>query len=376
MQDLPAPGRIFGAVEIDTNHEREAAEKAKAQPGEWLQIQSGRDRLHDNDAFGQLRDLVRFALDFYANRFRMLAARAVERIREQEPASSKFDRAIAVLDRNKGELPAAVFREIRHDVVEARRAAAIQEQAVDRRAALLAPLATAGMAALALNHELAREVRYLDHAGGQLRRIAKAHSISELITIADEFEHAKGRLVSLQGLFEPLLSSDDKEATDRLKVRAVVEQVTDAMDLLMPRVNFSGIYAIPAELRFPLGSFAEWNALLQNVLTNAWNAMLASGKSEIGFRGGYDSRGHEWLHVSDTGEGLGIPLSESQKLFEPFERKLEISEDKRSIALGGQGLGLAIVRMIGHRRSANVAFVQPEPGFSTTFELSWRGAKK
>ncbi len=59
MQDLPAPGRIFGAVEIDTNHERTVAQKAK--PGEWLQIQPGRDRLHDNPAFFQLRDLVRFS---------------------------------------------------------------------------------------------------------------------------------------------------------------------------------------------------------------------------------------------------------------------------------------------------------------------------
>ena len=38
MQDLPAPGRIFGAVEVDTNHERVAAKEF----GDWLEIQPGR----------------------------------------------------------------------------------------------------------------------------------------------------------------------------------------------------------------------------------------------------------------------------------------------------------------------------------------------
>ena len=86
--------------------------------------------------------------------------------------------------------------------------------------------------------------------------------------------------------------------------------------------------------------------------------------------------GREWLRVSDTGQGLGIALHEAQRLFEPFERRLAISHDNQSIALGGQGLGLTIARMIAHRRAADVRFVKPTEGFSTTFELSWRGTRK
>jgi signal transduction histidine kinase len=155
-------------------------------------------------------------------------------------------------------------------------------------------------------------------------------------------------------------------------VRAVVEQTVSSMRILMPNVSFD-LSGVPSDLRFPLGSLAEWNALLQNVLSNAWNAMLDGTEAGIAFDGGRDRRGHEWLHVSDTGKGVNVPLSEAYKLFEPFERRLVISDDKRSIAIGGQGLGLAIVRMIARRRSANVAFVEPEMGFSTTFEISWRG---
>lgn len=375
MQDLPAPGRIFGALDIDTNHERAVAQKSKGRPGEWLQIQPGRDRLHDNPAFNQLRDLVRFSLDFYANRYRLLNLQVAEKAREQEPPSKKYDRAITVLESNKSEMPASVFREVRREVADARKASMAEENAIDRRAALLAPLASAGMAALALNHEISRESSFLNRIGSQLRRIAKRHSISELKTIADEFDEAKRRLDSLRELFAPLLSDMDKSATDRLRVRAVVDQAVSSMRVLMPGARFD-LSGIPADLRFPIGSLAEWNALLQNVLSNAWNALLDSKKAEVSFRAGRDGHGGEWLHISDTGQGLNIPLSEVHKLFEPFERRIKISDDKRSIAIGGQGLGLAIVRMIARRRSANVAFVAPEEGFSTTFEISWRGAKK
>jgi signal transduction histidine kinase len=374
MLDLPAPGRIFGAVEIATNHERTVAQGV---PSEHLEIQPGRDRLKDNEAFYQLRDLVRFGLDFYANRFRVLALEAAEKEGEKARASAaqKYNRVITLLERTKRHIPTPVFQDLRREVVEARKASRAEAEATDRRAALLAPLASAGMAALALNHEISRENSSLSRIAGELRTIAAEHDIRELVELADEFDQARHRLESLFDLFAPLLSEMDKAATDRLKVRALVEQTTGAMRALMPGVEFD-LTGIPPSLRFPLGSLAEWNALLQNVLSNAWNAMLESDRTEIFFRGGMDSRGREWLHISDTGQGLNVPLSEAHELFEPFERRLRISDDKRSIAIGGQGLGLAIVRMIARRRSAEVAFVEPEEGFSTTFEIAWRGARK
>ncbi len=377
MQDLPAPGRIFGAVDINTNLERAAAAttKKKPPPDEWLQIQPGRDRLHDNKAFRQLRDFVRFSLDFYANRHRLRALETVERSRDKEPPSRKYDRVLDTLDRNKAELPAPVFREIRREVADARSATLREEQSLDQRAALLAPLATAGITALALSHELARETRFLDRVATKLKRIAKVHAIPELAALATEFDEARLRIRSMQEVFAPLLSDVDVAATHRLKVLAVIEQTVNAMRVLMPRVAFD-YSAVRKDLRFPLGSLAEWNAILQNVLANAWNAMLDTNEARVGFAGGRDKRGKEWLHVSDTGKGLGVPLSASPKLFEPFERRLKISEDKRSIAIGGHGLGLAITRMIASRRSAAVGFVAPRDGFATTFEISWKGARK
>jgi signal transduction histidine kinase len=377
MQDLPAPGRIFGVVDINTNRERLVARKAdrNASPDEWLQIQPGRDRLHDNRAFHQLRDLVRLSLDLYANRHRLRALQAVDRQRDQEPPSRKYDRVVKVLHDNRTEIPASAMRQIERELVDARNAALLEERSLDRRAALLAPLATAGMMALALTHELSREVQFLKLTGGQLRRFARSHSMPDLADIAGRFDDAQRRLDSLRRLFAPLLSNVDLEATERLSVRVVVKQSVEAMRILMPRVGFD-LSGIPTDLRFPVGSLVDWNAILQNVLANAWNAMLDSHQARVAFTGGRGVRNSEWLRVSDTGQGLGVPLDEAAQLFEPFERRLVIDDDKRSIAIGGQGLGLAIVRMIAARRSATVGFIEPEKSFSTTFVISWKGASQ
>ena len=375
MQDLPAPGRLFGAVEIDTNHERLIARQLGSSPDEWLQIQSSRDRLHNNPAFFQMRDFVRFALDYYANRHRTLLLQVAEQQRDREPPSRKFDRALDTLNVNRAEIPAAVYQDVEREISAAQRASVAEENVLDQRAALFGPLATAGMTALALAHELAREIRFLDRASQKVQRLANAHALPELNTMALEFDDLRRRLDALQELFAPLLSETDMAPTDRLRVRPLVQQVARSMRPLLPRVEFD-LRGISGSLSFPLGSFAEWNAILQNVIANAWNAMLSAGRFEISFDGDRGRGGREWLRISDTGQGLGVPLDQSSRLFEPFERDLEISLDNRSIALGGQGLGLTIVRMIAHQRAANVRFVNPPPGFSTTFELSWRGARR
>lgn len=265
--------------------------------------------------------------------------------------------------------------QIRREVTEARKASKAEEKVGETQASLLAPLAAAGMVGLALNHELSREIRFLQRIAKEIRRIATKHSIPDLRKMATEFDEAQNRLESLRELFAPLVSDEDKAATDRLRVRAVVDQSIRGMQALMPGVKFDKS-GIPNDLRFPMASLAEWNAVLQNVLANAWNALLDSDKAEVAFRAGRSKGGREWLHVSDSGQGLDIPIDESDRLFEPFEHRMKISKDKRSIAIGGQGLGLTIVRMIAHKRASTVSFVKPEEGFSTTFEIAWRGAKK
>ena len=372
LLDLPAPGRIFGTVEIDTNHEGSFADRSRAALGTWLQIQPGRDRLIANAAFKQLRDLVRFSLDYYASRYRLLADRLIEKIRIREEPTQIISRAVKSLDLHQDELPRELYREIRREVVTANKAVANEKKVSEHRAALLAPLATAGITALALSHELARERRLLQAAVRRLKSLADEHEIAELTELSDGFMEADLRLSSIQDLFTPLLTDEDRTATKRLAVKPIVQQVVRAMRPLMPRVKFD-YYSISSTALFPVGAFADWSAVLQNVFANSWNAMLNAPTMSVYIETGSGPRHREWLRVSDSGVGIGLPLADSNTLFNPFERRLQVDESRRSLMIGGQGLGLTIVRMIATRRLAKAAFVMPKVGFSTTLELSWKG---
>lgn len=373
LLDLPNPGRIFGSVEVDTNHEHGAASSPE-DPDDWLRIQPGRDRLADNHAFDQLRDLVRFAVDLYANRYRALADEAADAARFKDSPRRALERAASALERHRDAIPEPVFREIRRDVVRLERAVDKEEDFLDRRAVLLAPLATAGMAALAFNHELARETRTLGQIKENLSTLVTTRGNGEEINRAVKgLADFEARFKSYRALFSPLTNLEDKEPR-RLRVLAVLEQLIKSLRPRMPGVTFHFRGQVDRDLRLPTGSFVEWSALLQNVLFNAWNAMLDSQWKHVRFQTIGPERRQVSLRISDTGVGLAVTPAQSSSLFEPFERRLTVAEENRSVAIGGEGLGLAIVKMIADKRLAEVAFVEPSHGYSTAFELRWRAS--
>ena len=370
LLDLPNPGRIFGAVDVDTNHEH-GVESGRGEGAVCLQIQPGRDRLAPNKSFEQLRDLVRFGLDLYANRYRAVADDEAQKQHAKEPPSRALGTTLTTLQRHKPEMPEAAYREMRRDVVRARRAVESQSKAIDSRAALLAPLATAGMAALAMNHELTNDAALLDELADLLEELAESQPSETVMEAVKSLREYQSRFSAYRRLFAPLADPDERMAVERLPVGSVVSQVVRSLRQRLVGVAF-GTSGVPRDLRFPVAAFAEWSALLQNVIFNAWNAMLESDVRVIRFDGSRPDARRQYLRISDTGAGLTMPIEETGILFEAFERRASISPGNRSIAIGGQGLGLAIVRMIANSRGADVAFVKPPSEFSTAIQLSWR----
>jgi signal transduction histidine kinase len=173
----------------------------------------------------------------------------------------------------------------------------------------------------------------------------------------------------MRRLFAPLANEEDRREIHRLQALPVLRDVRDALGPFLGGVDLR-LSAIPPDFRLPPAPYAEWNALFQNVLINAINALLDSSIKRISVAAGQTGR-RAWIRISDTGVGLGVPLHEANQLFDPFQRRLQISAERRALGLGGQGLGLTIVRMIAENRDARVAFVEPEEGYSTTFEVSW-----
>ena len=367
LNDLPTQGRLFGVVEIDTGKEARSASRRQRQQGEYLKIQVTRDRLVANQAYDLLCRAVRWSLDYYATR---------QRLREQERVVS-----VGMVER-----PTDVVERVRVLATEAKASyphdetiSALEEQckllatsiskhreADNAARALLAPLASAGMAALALEHETRKETQRARNLLKRLWRAAQKAGDNKIRRLTEDLVSWIDRIEHSRRLFAPLLDTDDREKVDTLSAKAVLTEVLENTSPIVQGMVVD--IDIPGDIYLPPATFAEWNSLFQNVLINAANATLDFENGRASCVGGKTARS-TWLRLHDN--GIGLDLHEADQLFEPFSRRLQISEERRRLALGGMGMGLTIVRMIAERRNVKVRFITPPPPWSTTFQLSW-----
>jgi signal transduction histidine kinase len=238
---------------------------------------------------------------------------------------------------------------------------------------MLGALATAGISALSYQHEVYKQFTLLEDIAQRLRKIdiPSQPVRARVIEVVDRLEEWLERARHTRALFSPLLDEENRTKRQRFKARFVVDQVKDQTRVLLHGINIETA-EIAETVRLPEGTLAEWSAIFQNVFINAANALLDASEKRIVVSSESDGPKRRLL-VQDT--GAGVHLDNAEQLFEPFVRKLQISQARRALGLGGTGLGLTIVRMVARELSCDVAFVEPSPGFSTAFELSWSEAQ-
>jgi signal transduction histidine kinase len=374
LNNLPTTSRLFGVVHVDTALERlESSPSAGDRPPVCLEIQVTRDRLVDNKAFAALVKIVRWALDFYAMEQTRRKLIEVETKRSTEPVTNKIEKLENVLDRFEAEIPGPAFMELKTQVREAAEASQTEAEVVAQQIGLLAPLATAGMCALAYEHEVGKQFRSLESVAQRLGRISVSNPAlrHDLDSIRTSIEAWITRAKGTRALFSHLTSAEHNEKRQRFKARVLLELVKDQLKVLIRDLPVD-TKGVQPEIWLPEGTFSEWSALFQNILVNATNALLDSERKLVAVRSiksGMDRK----IRIEDT--GAGVVLESAEELFEPFVRRLEISSQRRALGLGGSGLGLTIVQMIADNVGCRVGFVEPSQGFSTCFELSWKERK-
>ena len=370
MHDLPTSERIFGVVNINTTRELRQATVEAQKEGNFLKINIGRDRLVDNAAYQELKRVVRWSIDFYATRYQLRQEREISRLRPTEPPKPKLDRLRETIEEIQTDLTPVLHKRLVREIDDYYASVESQSKYTERQIALLAPLAAAGLASLAFEHESNRELRRLKELVGRLAQVGlgNAGEDDQVQHLIDGFEAWISQHQRMRSVFSPLSSEGDREDVRRLRVRPTVRAVLRNSRWLLRNAN-ADVASINNDLRFPFGTMADWQALLQNVFANASNAMLDGLKKEMKVSGGSLGRRTSYLQVSDTGSGVDVETA--GELFEPFVRRLELSEERRSLGLGGMGLGLTIVRMISETRKCSYEFVGPEAGFSSTFRLTW-----
>ncbi len=372
IRDLPTNSRIFGTVKVSTNSERESASSAAIVKGNYLNIQITRDRLMENEALADLVQLVRWGIDFYAIKQSIkrqeISAVNIKDVPPAEPVIQDIRLRVAELRAEK--LNAAVVTKVERIAKGLEELSALEKQrkqSFTDEKVLLGALATAGMGAIALEHELGKEMVSISETLDKLSGISDpTNPVAELV---DLLRNWIARSTATRRLFSPLMNTDNREKIGEFNAKAIVDLVRKNSTPLLRGIQID-TSKIPDDLKFPSATLSAWQAILQNVFVNSINALMDSSSKLIVCTGGYERGTRSFLIVEDN--GAGVDLADAEDLFKPFVRKLEISQNRRDLGLGGAGLGLTIVRMVSESVDCKVEFVEPSFGMSSAFKLSWK----
>jgi signal transduction histidine kinase len=207
------------------------------------------------------------------------------------------------------------------------------------------------LAALRTQLELAHD-DFGDPAALESEIIGAEQSVARLTALAND-------LLELSRLeAEP---GESQYATTASLVDEAMGSIDRARMLALPKdvdVSFAlGDLDDAASYRLDPRSFAR---ILDNLLTNAVNAVDKSGTVELGL----ELRGDD-LEVTVSDNGPGIPESFLPRAFDRFTRP----DDSRTTTAGGSGLGLALVRLIAETAGGVASLANTGHGLTATVRL-------
>ncbi|MDP2946784.1 MAG: ATP-binding protein [Nanoarchaeota archaeon] len=360
LQFLPTLSRIIGIVKVDTSQEKK------------LEILITRDRLQESLAFEQLRDIVRWSLDFYAYHEKIKNTELDKFLKEVDTEKPK--NVEDVIDKYKDELKPQTYNNLKKDVILVTQDIKTESQEKTDALSLIGPLATAGITSIAVHHEIKWQVTTLDDILIKINTLTSDITdkvlLKKINDLKNDLNNWVKRTKRQQSLYSYFLNAENIQNKDRFVAKKIIEEVISQLEILSRGVEID-IGKIEY-LLLPRASLVEWGSIFQNVLTNAFNAMLDSNKKLIKIRTKIENDQKEIL-IQDT--GVGVDLMNSEELFLPFVRKIKISYERMALGYGGTGLGLTIVKLIANNIGCQVSFVEPEKGFNTAFSVKWSESK-
>ncbi|QDP40834.1 two-component system histidine kinase PnpS [Radiobacillus deserti] len=170
----------------------------------------------------------------------------------------------------------------------------------------------------------------------------------------------------LQTLIHDLLElskldkADIKVQREQIEIKQLVEEIIPLAEQQAKdkRIELSFDFDQDTSIR---GDSDRLKQVFINLINNALNYTSSGGsvKVKVANRG-------EWLDISVSDTGMGIPKEAVPRIFERFYRV----DKARSRNTGGTGLGLAIVKHIVELHDGKI-HVDSEVGKGTTFKLSF-----
>jgi len=379
LLNYPRHRNLIGRVYIGTH------------PNSPFVVKMDREGLLDNDAYRQLREFLRFSLDWmtlwyaaFLRRFHRERRQAIEE--EFRSEAKKTNDGVAIVNTAlnllvskattpPAEAPAsqksAQLVNKARDVIEAKLTESDSELAVLRAVASTGPLM------FAFAHEVKGVIGLLDTNAGQLEHLAARlpkSDRSNTLSLAKSLRDASFRFAQLTKLFG-IFTSAQKLVKRRVPVKAAATQVVEGFGFILDEFKIHVDVDVDDALKTPSIIEAEFYSLVVNLLSNAVKASIAGKSEEI--RLSATQSGAFVLKVLD--KGVGLSKDRWEDVFEPLNPDPEdriykhlstrLGDEELSTLGRGTGLGLSIVRGIAEAHGGRAEFTAPPKGWKTCVEI-------
>ena len=356
MLRLPYSQQLVGIVQVEGRRNVDSSEM-----DEGLIAAADREGFVDNDAFRQLRDVIRGAVEALASSDRELQIEQ-ERAKQEELLETlriETQEAISEIEANAN-IPRTERALIVKRLLQAQILAEQHEKRSREQLATLEVMSLLGVVAGFMTHEFGAAITTLNEAQKTIQRIAGTDKV--LKAAAAEIENHIGDLRQFVTYSQGYVRGTSPRPKRSYLARPRFRQVKRIFGKYATERGISIGIDIDAELKAPLVPVSLYNGIALNLFSNALKAIaVKSGNTmrQIVFRA-WNERQNHYLEVCDT--GVGIPSSLRHRVFDPLFTTTASNLDPLG---SGMGLGLTLVKRGVEAYGGRVDVVDPPPGFTT-----------
>ena len=356
MLRLPYSQQLVGIVQVEGRRNLDPSTK-----GEGLIPAADREGFVDNDAFRQLQDVIRGAVEALASADRELQ---IEQERAEQEAlletlQIETREAISEIEANANIPPTERVRIVKR-LLQTQILSEQHEERSRERLATLEVMSLLGVVAGFMTHEFGTAIDVLKEAQKTILRIARTDKV--LQAAVEEIEKHIHSLREFVTYSQGYVRGTSVLPERFYRARPRLQQVRRIFGKYAKDRGISIKNDTKADVKAPPVPVSLYNGVALNLFNNSLKAVILKSentKRQIVFRAWNEGRNH-YLEVCDT--GVGIPNSLRRRVFDPLFTTTSSNRDPLG---SGMGLGLALVKRGVEAYGGRVDVVSPPPGFTT-----------
>src|SRR6266498_479762 len=365
--NLPNSFQLVGAVFVESRPPSLSRDETDLTPS------MDREGFLDNDAFRDLKEIVRAGIEFLANedKKRLLKekeAKAAEEARQMRAdlrAAVKFIEGSPSLSRSDKTRLVSEYAGI------AKRLESVEEYSAEARLKF-SLMSSIGIVAAFMTHEAQQIMEALRDAAETLRHLAKKdpklRDASK--TIEKGFEAITGQIEYTRSFVDSIAAPHSLVFKAAPQIRRIIQRFGSFAEERDIDVECE----VPDDLETAPVPVAVYSGILLNLYTNALKAIIAvkreSDAKRVTFRAWNDPQWHV-VEVLDT--GVGVPPELRNRIWDP----LFTTTSRLESPLGtGMGLGLSLVKELVAEVGGRIEVIDPPPDYRTCFKVQFARTKK